>query len=756
MAQIVKLRRSSVSGQKPTNDNLQLGELAVNTTDGKVFLAKSGSLGPTIEEIVTTNTIITGSINLIGKITVSGDISGSNIRALSFIKSGGTSSQYLMADGSVSTLTNPITGTGTTNYIPKFSTNGTISDSQIFEDGTYVYTKKQLIAGYGLSNVDNFIRIANTGVGYGTGFRFDKDNNGAGLSVTETVPDSTMYEFFMSDNPDGGDMMQMRFTDWQSANTLTVPFWTSGKENRFIARQNYFYGSINQSTNGIFTTSNFGEQNGSQNQLQINQTSKLRLVGSSVNITDLNINDYNGEHNHPIWIKLDTTTTFAWGYGSHTGTAVQAGIALSTSATTLSNGIKVTFSATTGTVGDLFTFRAIGKPVNYFGTTNFDGNITATSFIKSGGTSSQYLMADGSVSTLTNPVTGTGTTNYLSKFTASGTIGNSLIYDDGDKVGIGINSGLVGKFEVVGTSVSGSFIAARFHNNTTNAAGVKTKIELPIFNGSSGGTIEEIGNSIDGYRLNMYQSQTSGVITFGTAGNNERMRITSTGDIGIGTTSPSSKLNVVGDQLIVASSSGTTTLGIQIKPTISVIPTGQVHAYIGVGDTNIGLNGDLIIAPRTNVNASVRIYTGTNPSEKIRIDGATGNLGVGTTTPNSKLDVNGNTTLSGSLMVSQSLIQYSSVVSVPSGSVTDVVTFNTSSYTATFFDFVITSGSNTRAGTIFTTWNGNNIEYTETSTNDIGDTTSIRLSTSLSAGSVKLQATSIMGSWSVKTLARMI
>lgn len=460
MAQIVKLRRSSVSGQKPTNDNLQLGELAVNTTDGKVFLAKSGSLGPTIEEIVTTNTIITGSINLIGGITVSGDISGSNIKALSFIKSGGLPTQYLMADGGVSTLTNPITGTGTTNY--------------------------------------------------------------------------------------------------------------------------------------------------------------------------------------------------------------------------------------------------------------------------------------------------------LSKFTASGTIGNSLIYDDGDKVGIGINSGLVGKFEVVGTSVSGSFIAARFHNNTTNAAGVKTKIELPIFNGSSGGTIEEIGNSIDGYRLNMYQSQTSGIITFGTAGNNERMRITSTGDIGIGTTSPSSKLNVVGDQLIVASSSGTTTLGIQIKPTISVIPTGQVHAYIGVGDTNIGLNGDLIIAPRTNVNASVRIYTGTDPSEKIRIDGATGNLGVGTATPNSKLDVNGNTTLSGSLMVSQSLIQYSSVVSVPSGSVTDVVTFNTSSYTATFFDFVITSGSNTRAGTIFTTWNGNNIEYTETSTNDIGDTTSIRLSTSLSVGSVKLQATSIMGSWSVKTLARMI
>jgi len=66
MAQIVKLRRSSVSGQKPTNTNLQLGELAQNTTDGKIFLAKSGSGGPSIEEIIVTNTSNTGSDKSVG------------------------------------------------------------------------------------------------------------------------------------------------------------------------------------------------------------------------------------------------------------------------------------------------------------------------------------------------------------------------------------------------------------------------------------------------------------------------------------------------------------------------------------------------------------------------------------------------------------------------------------------------------------------------------------------------------------------
>ena len=69
MAQIVKLRRSSVSGQKPTNSNLQLGELALNTADGKVFMAVSGSLGPSVQELISTNTVNTGSIYVTGDIT---------------------------------------------------------------------------------------------------------------------------------------------------------------------------------------------------------------------------------------------------------------------------------------------------------------------------------------------------------------------------------------------------------------------------------------------------------------------------------------------------------------------------------------------------------------------------------------------------------------------------------------------------------------------------------------------------------------
>ena len=80
MAQIVKLRRSSVTGNKPTTSQLELGELAMNTYDGKIYFEKSGSTGESIEEILTTNTQISGSLIISGsshQITGSLELSGS-------------------------------------------------------------------------------------------------------------------------------------------------------------------------------------------------------------------------------------------------------------------------------------------------------------------------------------------------------------------------------------------------------------------------------------------------------------------------------------------------------------------------------------------------------------------------------------------------------------------------------------------------------------------------------------------------------
>ena len=81
MAQIIKLKRSLAAGSKPTTSNLEVGELAMNVTDGKVFLRKSGSAGDNVKELVTLDHagVLSGSLNITGSITAStfvGDGSG--------------------------------------------------------------------------------------------------------------------------------------------------------------------------------------------------------------------------------------------------------------------------------------------------------------------------------------------------------------------------------------------------------------------------------------------------------------------------------------------------------------------------------------------------------------------------------------------------------------------------------------------------------------------------------------------------------
>ncbi len=65
MASTVQLKRSALSGKVPDIGSLALGELAINTYDGKIYFKKSGSV-ESIEGIVTTNSVVTGSIRLEG------------------------------------------------------------------------------------------------------------------------------------------------------------------------------------------------------------------------------------------------------------------------------------------------------------------------------------------------------------------------------------------------------------------------------------------------------------------------------------------------------------------------------------------------------------------------------------------------------------------------------------------------------------------------------------------------------------------
>ena len=135
------------------------------------------------------------------------------------------------------------------------------------------------------------------------------------------------------------------------------------------------------------------------------------------------------------------------------------------------------------------------------------------------------------------------------------------------------------------------------------------------------------------------RNQENQPIVFQTNGNNERMRIDSSGNVGINTTNLTSKFKVVGDADLIFSGAGTqevlklensdTSAGTQAVK-LSFQSSGFTKASI-IG----AVYGDGYMAFHTN-----------NDTEKMRIS-ASGNVGIGTSSPKEKLDSRGSAVFSG-------------------------------------------------------------------------------------------------------------
>lgn len=166
MAQTIKLRRSATTGNVPTTTQLALGEVALNTFDGRAFIKKDNG-AESIEHLITTNSETTGSINLIGNITASGDISASGNLFISTSNSSGASYSTLMVDTSTGKVyhTGSYGGgggtsiTGTDTHVLFFDGNNTPAGDAGF---TYNKTTNSITA---ITNITSSGNISASGAG---------------------------------------------------------------------------------------------------------------------------------------------------------------------------------------------------------------------------------------------------------------------------------------------------------------------------------------------------------------------------------------------------------------------------------------------------------------------------------------------------------------------------------------------------------------------------------------------------------------
>jgi hypothetical protein len=267
--------------------------------------------------------------------------------------------------------------------------------------------------------------------------------------------------------------------------------------------------------------------------------------------------------------------------------------------------------------------------------------------------SADWTTFNGKQNALTNPVTGTGTTNYLPKFTGASTIGNSQVFDNGSVVSIGTNATLVETLNINSTyasqslnSTSGNFAYIGLLNGATGG-GFYFAVE-----GSTGGTFGTGSTAYAGVlsRLGAYNLQfaTDNVV---------RATINSSGNLLVGTTTDNgARLQVSGRTQISGGSldfSTLTDLGI-----VSALTTGRSGTYQSNSLASISTRGD---ASSIELIAGVSsgFYTGisatannastfagvlrllTAGSERMRITNG-GNVLIGTTTDvGAKLYVNG-------------------------------------------------------------------------------------------------------------------
>lgn len=142
--------------------------------------------------------------------------------------------------------------------------------------------------------------------------------------------------------------------------------------------------------------------------------------------------------------------------------------------------------------------------------------------------------------------------------------------------------------------------------------------------------------------------------------NQERMRITADGNVGIGTTSPSHELNVVGDANITGSlyaGSGSTVLFVDdatdrvgigtTSPSFKLDVEGSARFWNSTGSrsgvqigTTIG-SGTAIEGIASDGNLTMPIYINYDSSGKVILAYGGGNVGIGETSPTAKLHIGG-------------------------------------------------------------------------------------------------------------------
>jgi len=484
-----------------------------------------------------------------------------SIIATAIKKTGGTSAQFLKADGSVDSTAY---GTGSvTSVAATVPTGFAISGSPITTSGTLAIT---FASGYSLPTT---VKQSNWDDAYSWVAAFPTQTGNSGKYLTtdgSSLSWGTIVAGVSSFNTRTGaitlvstDVINaLGYTPVTNARTITINGTTQ-----------------DLSANITFTTGGVTSFNTRDGAVTLSSSDVTTALGFTP-VTQARSLSINGQA-YDLSADRSWTITPSSGMRNVTSYTATAG--------------QTTFTITGGyTVGLLDVFlNGVRIPESDFTATN-GTTVVFNEGVKAGDIVTAVLYT----ASATSGITGAGTGNYLAKWSGTSAITNSILFDNGTNVGIG-------------TTTPSALLEVK--NSTSsiikNTAGTRS-LTLESY-ASDWNYLVSVGNNL-GLNVNGAFS-----IVLNT-NSGERMRITSTGAVGIGTSSPTF---ADGTGLHINNNSGSSRLRLTNNTTGGTATDGSEFTLAG---------SDLYVINNENAN----MFFFTNGSERLRIT-ATGNLGINTT-----------------------------------------------------------------------------------------------------------------------------
>jgi len=592
MAQTIKLKRSATQSAAPTVSQLALGELAINTYDGKLYLKKDVSGTESIVEIGAggggSSLPLSGGA-MTGAITTNSTFDGRDVAAdgatadAALPKSGGTMTGNIATDG-ISSVT-----AGTSNFVA-----GVNAGNSIVSGGNY-NTVVGDEAGTAITTGDS-----NTAVG--------KD----ALLVNTTASNNTAV---------GKSALRINSTGTSNVaiGKDTLVSNSTGSANVAVG-QDALVSNTTASNNTAVGYSSLGANTTGASNVAVGKDALLANTTGSQNAALGNQalgRNTTGERNHAFGTSINGATDGALGKNTTGNDNVAFGHQALSQNTTASNN------------------TAVGKSALYANTTGA-GNVAVGSSALDANTTANNNTAVGYAS-LTASTTGTenvavGRNALLSSTTASyntalGT--NSLQTNT-----TGGNNCAFGTGSLKANTTASNNTAMGYRALLANTTGTKN---IAIGYGAGDAITTGSNNTIIGDIAGT--STLADTVIIG-AGTTERLRIDSSGNVGIGTSSPAEPLHVQeGGGSGATAAAGTIAFidgNANTKVTIASGTTSTGRINFGRSTDN---NAGSIIYDHNDNSLAAKV----SGSEAMRID-SSGNVGIGTTTPSTALEVSGTVT----------------------------------------------------------------------------------------------------------------